>query len=134
MGANKKLKLRFFLLNIYTNLLIGLFSMSKTLQQSFVFIFAMLLVNMIVFMLVTKAQKNITRIHLLVGKSIKKELAETIIFESLTFLASLIGVISLITQVLGQTSKQWIITIVFVDSLLVCVKFIYLSEMLRKMK
>ena len=116
----KKTKLSLVILNMYTLGLVRFLLHERSLNQSVVLILFIFLVNLaIYFMLIISSEKEI-KVHLIVGKSKKKELLDQVVIIGSTQLLSGIFFEIIISNIIGTVDYSIIFwLVIFLLSLLV---------------
>lgn len=92
MGINmsKKMKLSIILLNLYTTLLIGLFLNFNHLKKGILFSGLLLVINIAVYSVMILSNRKEIRVHLIVGKSKRKELIDGLVLNGGSHFISII--------------------------------------------
>nr|WP_321292512.1 hypothetical protein [uncultured Trichococcus sp.] len=128
----KKTNLSIAVLNLYTVILIGMFLLFQNQNRAVLFILFLIFINIAVFTIIVLSNKKEIKINFIVGKSRKKEIVDSFILNGSTqFLAVILfGIFSWI--VLKNNDIDQTIHLCMIAVVLLALKIITLSVLLRK--
>ncbi len=116
----KKTKLSLVILNMYTLGLVRFLLHERSLNQSVVLILFIFLVNLAIYFMLIKSSEKEIKVHLIVGKSKKKELLDQVVIIGSTQLLSGIFLEIIISNIIGTVDYSIIFwLVIFLLSLLV---------------
>lgn len=116
----KKTKLSLVILNMYTLGLVRFLLHERSLNQSVVLILFIFLVNLAIYFMLIKSSEKEIKVHLIVGKSKKKELLDQVVIIGSTQLLSRIFLEIIISNIIGTVDYSIIFwLVIFLLSLLV---------------
>lgn len=128
----KKTKLLVIILNIYTLGILRFLLEGKSQNQSVLVILFIVLVNLAIYFMLIKSSEKEIKVHLIVGKSIKKELIDQVTIIGSTQLLSLIFLEIIISNTIRTVNWSIVFWLLFFLLSLLVLEMLVLWLFIRK--